>query len=511
MSGSQKHSYSSTYYVDNAGNAMQPSSLIVPVAKWSGGSNQTTGIGGSSSGTGNSTLGAGFASSSLRSVQARSRNIDIPNSKPRPRPKHLAPTISRVPSSSRTQSARKSNSSTVLPGSAHATTLSSAGNLNWHTRPPRGGLTYQPSYHVAPVDDSPLKRGKNNVAARRRDEHAFAPISDMHAPDVPSWDDELDRDEDVYRISESHRRDPKHLELTSAAISQATPAITRSKDAVEDLARALLTDCINRRNIEQQKMKKIKIETPKTPPATSSSSGSMSGSFPSPKELDMKSMPLYEDGGGVLSCSSSDDELNQLYMLDPSLVWDDKCRSDECHSKMCNDSSHCHDVDNMVLTSSPDSDGFFEEKGLPKEVRYNLPIAYGTVNETEKHCTICQVPYEIGSHIVTLTPCQHFFHALCVDKWLWNHVTCPLCRKEVVYEQDMDVLPASVHVRGTECPEDVQENMRKKLRAQCAEFRPVKPHPVSFDMDQLDAHFSGMQVQDERKRLRLDHLVWYVM
>lgn len=85
------------------------------------------------------------------------------------------------------------------------------------------------------------------------------------------------------------------------------------------------------------------------------------------------------------------------------------------------------------LSSSPDFERFsplFEEKyvawlalvllrklipcdrssnrGLPVEVRYQLPLALGTANETDKECTICQVRYGIGDHIVTL-PCQHFF------------------------------------------------------------------------------------------------------
>lgn len=47
-------------------------------------------------------------------------------------------------------------------------------------------------------------------------------------------------------------------------------------------------------------------------------------------------------------------------------------------------------------------------RGLPVEIRYQLPLALGTANETEKECTICQLLYGIGDHIVTL-PCEHFF------------------------------------------------------------------------------------------------------
>ncbi|OQS07984.1 hypothetical protein THRCLA_00031 [Thraustotheca clavata] len=268
-----------------------------------------------------------------------------------------------------------------------------------------------------------------------------------------------------------------HDQFTARTMVMEPLLPVRSKDVVEDLARALLSDCINKR--QREALKTFKVEIIKTP--SHSSSSSCNSSCGSPKDN-----KTYEDTG--LSCSSSDDELNQLHAMSPSFVWEDNCRD----SKSC-----VPDIDTMLLVNSPESEDFFEERGLPKEVRYSLPIAYGTVNETSKICSICQVAYEIGSHIVTLTPCQHFFHALCVDKWLWNHTTCPLCRTEVVYKT-----AESCDARGIECPQGDRENMRKKMRSQCAEFRPLHP-PV---MDNLDVQFSGLQVQDSI-RTTLDHLV----
>ncbi|ETV71187.1 hypothetical protein, variant [Aphanomyces astaci] len=452
MSGYQKHSIPSIYHLDTS-NLTQPS-LLVPVAKWTGG--------GGSSSTGSSATystgqAAGSSSSTLRGgLQSRSRNIDIPNSKPRTRPKHPPAAVSRVPSNVRSGlSSRKSNLSAASPAP-----LPVSSGLNWHTRPPRGGLA---SFHTTQNDIHALKsRNKKTLASRHEGKH-FTSIEAPGSVEPTSWANGLaGGDEDAFttvRVMEVSRDAP-------SAVVRAT-TVPRRKDAVEGLARALLSDCINKRNMEQFKAKKV-INTSTVPQSA------ISSSFTSPKELEScRGMPLYDDGGGVLSCSSSDDELNQLYKLEPSFVWDDKCRVDGCLNKMCQDSTHGHD--SMTVTSSPESDSYFEEKGLSKEIRYNLPIAYGTVNETEKHCTICQVPYEIGSHIVTLTPCHHFFHALCVDKWLWNHVTCPLCREEVVYNLDSDRPQIPVHVRGTECPDVDQETMRKKLRSQCAEFRPVKP------------------------------------
>ncbi|ETW01802.1 hypothetical protein H310_06380 [Aphanomyces invadans] len=495
MSASQKHSF--TYQLDNS-TSVQGTSPLIPVAKWTGGgggSNSNS----PSAGTpyfsvGNTGNAAAPSSSTVREgLQSRSRNIDIPNSRPRLRPKHSASSVSRASSSMRSLSARKSTLSSAAPV---PTPLPTNSDLNWHTRPPRAGLG---SLHPTPFKHGSsvqaLKPRAKKPLSTRREELSFAPVEAPRGEGGSSgWISRFtggDEETFAWALTSDSSKDP------SSPMFRPTAAPIRI-DAVEGLARALLSDCINKRNMEQSKVKKaIKIDTNTLPLQSTSSQASYLS--PTGHESSL-CMPPYEDGGGVLSCSSSDDELHQLYKLEPSFVWD-KCRVDGCLNKMCSGSSHFHDPDHM--TNSPDSDSYFEEQGLPKEIRYNLPIAYGTVNETEKHCTICQVAYEIGSHIVTLTPCQHFFHALCVDKWLWNHVTCPLCRKEVVYDLDKDTTP---HVRGMECPEEDLDTMRRKLRSQCAEFRPVKPLKPGYTVDQLDAPFLAMQVQEDRAQMLLDHL-----
>ncbi|KDO29276.1 hypothetical protein SPRG_05456 [Saprolegnia parasitica CBS 223.65] len=441
---------------------------------------------------------------------ARSRNIDIPNSKPRLRTKPAAAPSSAVGLSRVAAPApAKRPSSGSHAASSASTTAAGDACFKWHSRPPRGNTetsSTKPSHLTSfqRLDDqaAKLKRTKKakSVTAPRR-------LSTDHMWESPAWTQgahstSMSKDDSI-ALGRGDCHDvvfrPAATATLRAREAEPPPLAfpvdgSRSNDVVENLARALLSDCINKR--QRETLKTFKVEIVEPPPAPSSSSSSSCGGASccgSPKEK----AGAYDDSGGGLSCSSSDDELNQLHAMDPSFVWDESGRPDD--AKPWRETAACQDVDPMMPTSSPESDCFYEEKGLPKEVRYSLPIAYGTVHETSKQCTICQLAYEIGSHIVTLTPCQHFFHALCVDKWLWNHTTCPLCRKEVVYE-------AFGGVRGTACPDEDRESLRKKMRSQCAEFRPLNPLPV----ETLDVHFSSLQLHDARRPpavTPLDYLV----
>ncbi|XP_015973732.1 RING-H2 finger protein ATL66 [Arachis duranensis] len=43
-------------------------------------------------------------------------------------------------------------------------------------------------------------------------------------------------------------------------------------------------------------------------------------------------------------------------------------------------------------------------------------------------CCICLSAFRDGEKLKTLPGCKHRFHCECVDKWLTNHSSCPLCR-----------------------------------------------------------------------------------
>ena len=47
-------------------------------------------------------------------------------------------------------------------------------------------------------------------------------------------------------------------------------------------------------------------------------------------------------------------------------------------------------------------------------------------------CSICTLEYEPGQQVRSLDHCDHSFHTGCIDRWLADHNTCPLCRADII-------------------------------------------------------------------------------
>lgn len=50
-------------------------------------------------------------------------------------------------------------------------------------------------------------------------------------------------------------------------------------------------------------------------------------------------------------------------------------------------------------------------------------------------CSICMDSVEIGDQ-VTVLPCTHWFHEICITAWLKEHDTCPHCRKGITTQPE---------------------------------------------------------------------------
>ncbi|XVE77072.1 hypothetical protein DITRI_Ditri13aG0032300 [Diplodiscus trichospermus] len=83
--------------------------------------------------------------------------------------------------------------------------------------------------------------------------------------------------------------------------------------------------------------------------------------------------------------------------------------------------------------------GDFEKvSGEIQESREGIMTECNTDTPTERilshedaECCICLSAYEDGSELREL-PCNHHFHCICIDKWLYINATCPLCKFNIL-------------------------------------------------------------------------------
>jgi hypothetical protein len=77
-----------------------------------------------------------------------------------------------------------------------------------------------------------------------------------------------------------------------------------------------------------------------------------------------------------------------------------------------------------------------EHRGASPETVDALPLtkldneALGKLTENQKTCNICLEDFKDGQEMRTLH-CSHAFHKECIDKWLSQVASCPICKQEI--------------------------------------------------------------------------------
>ncbi|KAJ0263100.1 E3 ubiquitin-protein ligase ATL42 [Hirschfeldia incana] len=93
----------------------------------------------------------------------------------------------------------------------------------------------------------------------------------------------------------------------------------------------------------------------------------------------------------------------------------------------------------FVNRSTNSSDRF---SGLDKTVIESLPMFRFSALKGSKQgldCSVCLSKFESVEILRLLPKCRHAFHVGCIDQWLEQHATCPMCRDRVSIEEEYSV------------------------------------------------------------------------
>lgn len=95
------------------------------------------------------------------------------------------------------------------------------------------------------------------------------------------------------------------------------------------------------------------------------------------------------------------------------------------------------DILRALDDDSPILNGRRAARGASDESIDQLPVHRVTTDEVEEsrtneehppaQCNICLGPFEVGEEIRTV-PCLHKFHKECIDRWLHQNNSCPICK-----------------------------------------------------------------------------------
>ncbi|KAL0962317.1 hypothetical protein UPYG_G00338560 [Umbra pygmaea] len=163
-----------------------------------------------------------------------------------------------------------------------------------------------------------------------------------------------------------------------------------------------------------------------------------------------------------------------------------------------------HAYFNIYLQAKNGWKTFMNRRTAVKKIN-SLPEVNGSqLRDIEDVCAICYQEFAASARI---TPCHHYFHALCLRKWLYIQDTCPMCHQKVyIDEEARDRTPFSNN-NGYVAPGEDLGQFAEPDEPDGAEADAAGPEPenelledndsIEYDEDEWRAQNGGMPVDED--------------
>ncbi|KAG9466573.1 E3 ubiquitin-protein ligase RNF139 [Eleutherodactylus coqui] len=92
-----------------------------------------------------------------------------------------------------------------------------------------------------------------------------------------------------------------------------------------------------------------------------------------------------------------------------------------------------HAYFNIYLQAKNGWKTFINRRTAVKKINSLPEVEVSENNEIDDVCAICYQEFRTSARV---TPCHHYFHALCLRKWLYIQDTCPMCHQKVYIDDE---------------------------------------------------------------------------
>ncbi|XP_073446403.1 E3 ubiquitin-protein ligase RNF139 [Dendrobates tinctorius] len=110
-----------------------------------------------------------------------------------------------------------------------------------------------------------------------------------------------------------------------------------------------------------------------------------------------------------------------------------------------------HAYFNIYLQAKNGWKTFINRRTAVKKINSLPEIQVSESSEIDDVCAICYQEFRTSARV---TPCHHYFHALCLRKWLYIQDTCPMCHQKVYIEDDAKETASFTNNNGLVVPNE---------------------------------------------------------